>query len=93
MKTNKEHILVLNCQYDLVLFTFVVVTKRITFNEDIYYNYMKCFRERQLSNDYKSCLQTANLFHGQQLQRQQVVTISLVRWQVQLSQAGGQVEF
>ena len=41
--TNKEHILVLNCQHDLVLFT-----ERSTFLEYIYYNYGKCIRERTI---------------------------------------------
>ena len=33
MKTNREHILVLNCQYDLVLFSFVLFTEKTTFTE------------------------------------------------------------
>ena len=44
---DREHkvILVLNCQYDLV---FLFFTKRSTFTENIYYNYVKYFREQTI---------------------------------------------
>ena len=74
-------------KYDLVLFCVclpieVHLLKTFTI---IMWNVLQ---SRQLSNDYKSCMQTAKLTHGQQ-----VVAISLVRWQIQLSWAGKQVEF
>ena len=55
----------------------------------IYYIYIYTYKtlSGQLNNDYKSCLQTAKLFHGQ------VVAISLIWWQFQLLRASGQVEF
>jgi len=68
----------------IVLYLF---TERSTFTKERNYNYVKCFRERTIKLDYKFCLQTAKLSN-----RQQVVAISLIQWQIQLSWASRQVE-
>ena len=52
---------------NIILFSLVFVTERSTLAEDSYYNYVNW--EGQLSNDYKSCLQTPTLPHKQQVQK------------------------